>query len=274
MSALPARHSFDLKYYGDGSAEATVAAMLASPSSQIMATPPKLQSSYSANDIATIKSTPGSTISSSTTNNHAQQYLHNHNASLGRIPAGAMHNRHSRELSTGDMTNAAAAAREYASIGTALQSNPTPYGSGSNQMPPNGPVLTQAPLTAGALAAAAAAASSVGTVTSMPPSTGNNNNHFMNGYYGGNNYSLSSAPPVTAGGPTPYGINNMPVLAQAMQGLALNGHGPMYPSHQPFNGYAPLYGGPAPGNQIPPRDNQTRIMQSRRQMENEGECYQ
>ncbi|CAK7217417.1 hypothetical protein SBRCBS47491_003159 [Sporothrix bragantina] len=268
IGVLPARHSFDLKYYGDGSAEATVAAMLASPSSQIMATPPKLQSSYSANDIATIKSTPGSTISSSTTNNHAQQYLHNHNASLGRIPAGAMHNRHSRELSTSEMNNAVAA-REYASIGTALQANAAPFGPGPNQMSSNGPVHTQAPLTAGALAAAAAAASSAGTVTSIPPSSAGNN-QFMNGYYGGNNYSLSSAPPVTAGGPMPYGINNMPVLAQAMQGLTLNGHSPMYPHHQAFNGYAPLYGGPAPTNQIPPRDNQTRIMQSRRQMENEA----
>ncbi|CAK7198909.1 hypothetical protein SEUCBS139899_001577 [Sporothrix eucalyptigena] len=265
IGVLPARHSFDLKYYGDGSAEATVAAMLASPSSQVMATPPKLQSSYSANDIATIKSTPGSTISSSTTNNHAQQYLHNHNASLGRIPAGAIHNRHSRELSTSEMNNAVAA-REYASIGTALQANATSFGSGP--VVSNGPAHTQAPLTAGALAAAAAAASSTGTVTTMPPTTAGNN-QFMNGYYGGSNYSLSSGPPVTAGNPAAYGINNMPGLAQAMQGLALNSHGPMYPP-QAFNGYAPLYGGPVPPNQVPPRDNQTRIMQSRRQMENEA----
>lgn len=33
---------------------------------------------------------------------HAQQHFHNHNASLGRIPANAMSNRHSRELSGGD----------------------------------------------------------------------------------------------------------------------------------------------------------------------------
>jgi hypothetical protein len=267
LNGLSGRHSFDLKYYGDGSAEATVAAMLAAPPST-MATPPKLQQSYSANDIATIKSTPGSTISSST-NNHAQQYLHNHNASLGRIPAGAMHNRHSRELSTSEMNNAV---REYASIGTALQANAAPYsnGPGNGPVQSNGPTAhTQAPLTANALAAAAAAASSTGTVTSLPPTTAGNN-QFMNGYYGGNNYSLSSAPPVTASNPAAYGINNMPVLAQAMQGLTLNGPGPMYPPPQGFNGYATLYGAPAPIVNQAPRDNQTRIMQSRRQMETEG----
>lgn len=283
INGLPGRHSFDLKYYGDGSAEATVAAMLAASPSTI-ATPPKLQQSYSANDIATIKSTPGSTISSST-NNHAQQYLHNHNASLGRIPAGVMHNRHSRELSTSEMNNAA---REYASIGTALQANAAPYGNGhGGPVGPGGPVPSsngpvahsQPPLTANALAAAAAAASSTGTVATMPPTTAGNN-QFMNGYYGGNNnYSLSSAPPVTAGNPAvAYGINGMngmPGLAQAMQGLALNGPGgPMYPPPQGFNGFAPLYAAPAPNvvNQAP-RDNQTRIMQSRRQMENEGEYF-
>ncbi|KAL1901392.1 hypothetical protein Sste5346_001797 [Sporothrix stenoceras] len=273
INGLPGRHSFDLKYYGDGSAEATVAAMLAASPSTI-ATPPKLQQSYSANDIATIKSTPGSTISSST-NNHAQQYLHNHNASLGRIPAGAMHNRHSRELSTNDINNAA---REYASIGSALQANAAPYGSGhggpGGPVPSNGPVAhSQPPLTANALAAAAAAASSAGTVTTMPPTTAGNN-QFINGYYGGNNYSLSSAPPVTAGNPAAYGMNGMngmPGLAQAMQGLALNGPGgPMYPPPQGFNGYAPLYGAPVPNVNQAPRDNQTRIMQSRRQMENEA----
>ncbi|KJR87081.1 RNA-binding protein [Sporothrix schenckii 1099-18] len=273
LNSLPGRHSFDLKYYGDGTAEATVAAMLAASPSSI-ATPPKLQQSYSANDIATVKSTPGSTISSST-NNHAQQYLHNHNASLGRIPAGVMHNRHSRELSTNEMNNAV---REYTSIGTALQANAAPYGNGSGPgtgpgagpVPSNASVAhTQAPLTANALAAAAAAASSTGTVTTLPPTT-SGNNQFMNGYYGGNNYSLSTAPPVTVGNPAAYGINNMPVLTQAMQGMALNGHSPMYQLPQGFNGYAPLYGAPSPNVNQAPRDNQTRIMQSRRQMENEG----
>ncbi|CAK7267437.1 hypothetical protein SEPCBS119000_002549 [Sporothrix epigloea] len=259
----PARHSFDLKYHGDGSAEATFAAMLASPSSQVMSTPPKLQTSYSANDIITIKSTPGSAVSSNTTNNHAQQYLHNHNASLGRIPAGAMHNRHSRELSSSELSNAVAT-REYASMGSTVQANAPSFGPGLGQVPSNGPVHSKTTtLTTGA------AVSPAGTVTSMPPLHAGGN-QIINGYYNGNNYSLSSIAPVTAGGPMPFGINGMPAFAQAMQSLALNSHGPLYPPPQAFNGYAQLYGGHASANQISHRDNQTRIMQNRRQLETEA----
>ncbi|KAL8969753.1 MAG: hypothetical protein Q9183_001844 [Haloplaca sp. 2 TL-2023] len=60
-----------------------------------------VQSSYSTNDIPTMKSTNnmGTATPSKT---HAQQHFHNHNASLGRIPPGAVSNRHSRELSGGD----------------------------------------------------------------------------------------------------------------------------------------------------------------------------
>lgn len=57
--------------------------------------------SYSTNDIPTMKSINGmGTTTPSKT--HAQQHFHNHNASLGRIPAGALSNRHSRELSGGE----------------------------------------------------------------------------------------------------------------------------------------------------------------------------
>ena len=60
-----------------------------------------IQSSYSTNDIPTMKnSNTVATITPPKT--HAQQHFHNHNASLGRIPANAMNNRHSRELSGGD----------------------------------------------------------------------------------------------------------------------------------------------------------------------------
>ncbi|KAL8717901.1 MAG: hypothetical protein Q9225_004911 [Loekoesia sp. 1 TL-2023] len=60
-----------------------------------------LQSSYSTNDIPTMKNTSG--LGTTTpSKSHAQQHFHNHNASLGRIPPGAVSNRHSRELSGGD----------------------------------------------------------------------------------------------------------------------------------------------------------------------------
>ena len=58
-----------------------------------------LQSSYSTNDIPTMKNTNGVTSTVTPPKTHAQQHFHNHNASLGRIPPGAVNNRHSRDLS-------------------------------------------------------------------------------------------------------------------------------------------------------------------------------
>ncbi|KAF2471287.1 ARM repeat-containing protein [Lindgomyces ingoldianus] len=72
----------------------------ASPSNGAVNGMPKLQSSYSTNDIPTMKNGNG-VNGSGAVNSHAEQHLHNHNANLGRIPPNAMSNRHSRDLSTG-----------------------------------------------------------------------------------------------------------------------------------------------------------------------------
>lgn len=60
--------------------------------------PLSLQSSYSTNDLPTIKTTKGTESLVTPTKTHAEQHFHNHNASLGRIPQGAMSNRQSRDL--------------------------------------------------------------------------------------------------------------------------------------------------------------------------------
>ncbi|KAI9759398.1 MAG: hypothetical protein M4579_002387 [Chaenotheca gracillima] len=93
-------------------------------------TPPKLQTSYSANDIPTMKST-NSFVTTPSANSHAQQHFHNHNASLGRIPPNAANKRQSRELSSGDGT--VPAARETQSTNfqpaqSSLQPNSPPFG--------------------------------------------------------------------------------------------------------------------------------------------------
>jgi hypothetical protein len=65
---------------------------------------PKLQQSYSTNDVPTLKNANGvnGVSGNGAFNNRAEQHLHNHNASLGRIPPnGVSNNRHSRELSNG-----------------------------------------------------------------------------------------------------------------------------------------------------------------------------
>lgn len=61
-----------------------------------------LQSSYSTNDLPTMKNANGGLPTITPPKIYAAQHFHNHNASLGRIPPSAVNNRHSRELSGGD----------------------------------------------------------------------------------------------------------------------------------------------------------------------------
>jgi hypothetical protein len=64
-----------------------------------------------------------------TPNSHAQQHLHNHNASLGRIPPNAMNNRLSREMPASDTNNLREAQNGgYQSIQSALQASAPPFG--------------------------------------------------------------------------------------------------------------------------------------------------
>jgi len=122
------RHSLDLKYY-EGHQEAS--SQVSSPSKQsVQSTPPKLQSSYSANDVPTMRSnTNGNATINTTPNSHAQQHLQNHNASLGRIPPNAMSNRLSREVSPTESTTLREAQNGgYQSIQSALQASAPPFG--------------------------------------------------------------------------------------------------------------------------------------------------
>jgi hypothetical protein len=121
------RHSLDLKYFG----EAQQDHQMTSPTKHVQATPPKLQQSYSANDVPTVRSTSnGISGINATTNSHAQQHFHNHNASLGRIPQNAINNRQSRDLSG---TESTVALREVPSAGyqttqSALQASAPAFG--------------------------------------------------------------------------------------------------------------------------------------------------
>ncbi|OLN92189.1 Pumilio domain-containing protein C6G9.14, partial [Colletotrichum chlorophyti] len=231
------RHSLDLKFFPDAPSE-NQASIISPPANSIMATPPKLQSSFSANDVPTVKSTSNAAV----TNNHAQQHFHNHNASIGRIPAGAVHGRHSRELSH-DNSNNLGAPREQAgpfpSIGSALHANAAPFGPGA---PGQGfPHTSQGPQATNS------------TATAGPPNNAYGN-FFPNGYVSPN----SNGPPVSS--PGPYG---MPLLAMGMQNMNLGGSN-IYPA-QNYAGYGALYNA-----QPQPRDSQARVIQHRRQMDNEA----
>jgi hypothetical protein len=90
-----------------------------------------------------MRSTNGTHSVNTTPNSHAQQHLHNHNASLGRIPPNAMNNRLSREMTSPE----AATLREaqngaYQSISSALHPNAPAFGPSLTQS------MAQQPMTA------------------------------------------------------------------------------------------------------------------------------
>ncbi|SZF03304.1 unnamed protein product [Blumeria hordei] len=124
------RHSLDLKYQQTFVVPQENASQVTSPIKNSLNTPTKLTSTFTNNDV---QGTRASTNGSSTPNNvsisHAQQYLHNHNASLGRIPPGAVSNRLNRE----GKTNESVGLRDgqnggYQSIQSGLHASAPPFG--------------------------------------------------------------------------------------------------------------------------------------------------
>ncbi|WPJ64845.1 hypothetical protein SMAC4_02457 [Sordaria macrospora] len=225
------RHSLDgAKLFQEsaaGSADATPSSVMSPAISNILASPPKLQQSFSANDVPTLKSTNGQS-----NNNHAQQHFHNHNAGLGRIPAGAMAARHTRELS-GDtgLTNG----RDnggYPSITSTLHANAAPFGPVAPQQQTSATVNTGLTSTAPAM-----------PYPYYPP---------------GPNYT----PPGNNAG---YG--NLPMMMQNMSVGNNNNPSAMY-APQNYTGYGALYNGG--GSPRQPHDSQARVIQSRRAMDGEA----
>ncbi|ESZ95034.1 hypothetical protein SBOR_4567 [Sclerotinia borealis F-4128] len=189
------RHSLDLKFF-EGPQGGT--AQVASPPKHVQATPPKLQSSYSANDVPTVRTASnGMQSNNNTPNSHAQQHLHNHNASLGRIPPNAM-NRLSREMASGDNgTMREAQNGSYQSIQSALQASAAPFGPALTQGMPQG--MSQAQMS-----------------PSVTPPTGQQNfPASVPGYY--NNYGMH-------------------MMSLGMQNMQLSQ--PMYPPPNSYNNYS------------------------------------
>ncbi|CEJ94096.1 Putative Pumilio domain-containing protein [[Torrubiella] hemipterigena] len=219
------RHSLDLKYMSD---TANDSGLVSPKGSHVMTTPPKLQSSFSANDVSTTKAGNGASMMNA--NNHAQQHFHNHNASMGRIPASAFPPRHSRELSADTSREQNGA---FPSFQSALQGNAAPFG----------PPMTTAPFT-----------SSIGA----PQIPNNGMNAFQN-FYPGANYQVI--------GPNVAAPVNPAMLQSSMQQLNLNGLGSSNQfSNQNFNNFGAMPFNQ--GNQQ--RDSQARVIQNRRQVDNDA----
>ncbi|KAH6640829.1 armadillo-type protein [Chaetomium tenue] len=231
------RHSIDgMKLFPETTTtamDAPATSVVSAPNAHIMASPPKLHQSYSANDVPTVKpnGTAGLGVNA---NNHAQQHFHNHNASIGRIPHGAMAGRHNRELSSDASAANGRESSNYPSITSTLHANAAPFG----------PTPAQSQHSSSASAPAVTAPGPGMPYQYFPPNTGYN------------------AMP----GPTPAGYNSLPMLMQNM--AVANGNPPPMYSQQNFTGYNPLYNqAPAPR---PHQDSQARVIQSRRQMDSEA----
>ncbi|MCJ1433835.1 hypothetical protein MMC27_003200 [Xylographa pallens] len=86
-----------------------------------------LQSSFSTNDIPTLKNVNGLATAIAPPKATAQQQFHNHNASLGRIPPSAVNNRQSREIVTSD-TRREEPANGFKQLQSDLQASAAPFG--------------------------------------------------------------------------------------------------------------------------------------------------
>jgi hypothetical protein len=191
---------------------------------------PKLQQSYSTNDVPTLKNGNGANgVNGSGVNSHAEQHFHNHNASIGRIPANAMSNRHSRELSTGfkDHDNA------YRPLQSGLHASAAPFG----------PSITSAPSMNGA----ATVASPIAPQYSTAP--GGNTAP----YYGYSVNMLNGAM---------NGLNMGQPVGVGMQGYNPNGMNSMYGGPPYYSPNPNPYAAYGPSGRL--QDSQARVIQTRR----------
>lgn len=187
IGSRPYRHSIDLNHqYKDNTTDSIPTSAMSPSSTQVLSTPPKLQSSFSTNDVPTVKAM--SAAGASSANAHAQQHFHNHNASIGRIPPGAM-KRHSRELSGDNHAAVTQAGGAFPSIQSQLQGNAPSFGpTSSSQAPVQSPV-------------------SAGSSSATSPSSGGNYQY----YQGYNQTSPNNA----------YGMG---MLTMGMQNMNMNGY--------------------------------------------------
>lgn len=96
------------------------------PTTMSLTRPSSLQTSYSTNDVPTVKNSLAFETIQSPVKTQAEQHFHNHNLSLGRIPANAVNNRQSREVN-----NSLFGVKEEKSNNSAqsnLQASAAPFG--------------------------------------------------------------------------------------------------------------------------------------------------
>ncbi|KAI0181971.1 ARM repeat-containing protein [Hypoxylon sp. FL1284] len=240
IASRPFRQSLDINQYRDLTTDPAAAAAMSPTSNQKLTNPPKLQTSFSATEVPTIKSVSSAATMtpltpSANANAHANNHLHHHNASIGRFPNGVPTGakRHSRELSADTHVAANQAGPGYPTIQSALQ---------SSQLQGNAPAF--GPI-ASSQAAAQVPTSTGATAPGIPPV--GYNQPFYNGY--GQNNAPGNG----------YGMN---MMAMGMQNM---GMGNFHPQNYGPGPYGPVFQG-----STQPRDSQQRVIQQRRAQDNEA----
>jgi hypothetical protein len=239
------RHSIDgSKLFQDagapsGTVNSPVSKVMSSPGARVVASPTKLPQSYSAGEIPTSGNSNGGASLGINTNHHAQQHLNNHNANMGRIPASVVSGRHSRDMSADSAAPSTRETVNYPSITSTLHASAPSFGPAMNQ-----PQMPQQPQVAAGTPGAPPAGPAI-PYPYYPPAPG--------------------YPPMAPAPPAAY--NALPMLMQNMS-IASGSAPAVYPPAQAFTGYNPLYAQPSTSR--PQHDSQARVIQSRRQMDNEG----
>jgi hypothetical protein len=200
---------------------------------------PKLQQSYSTNDIPTVKNTSADVDlngNSATNLSHAEQHLHNHNASMGRIPMNA-NNRLSRDLSAAESRVEDKGMR---ALPSALQANAPAFGPSYNNTtsaPPNAPSASLSPMTAAS------------AYNQTPYYAGYGVSSLVSSM---NNMNITSPPPAW----------NSPPMYQG------SGYGNNYQGYQP---YGPMTSNPSARYNA--QDSQARVIQQRRTQSTDGKSF-
>jgi hypothetical protein len=224
---------------------------------------PKLQQSYSTNDIPTVKNTQGlSEASSSAAANltHAEQHLQNHNANLGRIPMNAG-SRLSRDLSAGEGRAEEKAIRPMSSV---LQPAAAPFG----------PTATSS--TGASVATSASASSATSSSTFTSPTMPSNS---VGTTYGGVPPYYPPYGGMVNGAPNGFqnGMNSMAMLNMGMGGMSMGSPPPQWNNQsqvyqQPYGAYGG-YQNPYGNNRAGQRDSQAQVMAQRRNQGSDGQSF-
>jgi Pumilio-family RNA binding repeat len=123
----PQRHSMGVTFNGVGETSRYEQPAMTSIGSSA-SRPTSLLSSFSTNDLPTVKNSTGLASNINVSKANIDQHFHNHNANLGRIPPGAASNRQSRDFPVAPTAAEPKRDDKVPNVQSLLQANATPFG--------------------------------------------------------------------------------------------------------------------------------------------------